>query len=88
MTLTLLRKAASTAAYSSLSECDRRRVANHMTHKPETAYKAYAAKNKSSDATSSVRQMKGIMYEGEGSKDGAVVEEESAHGECENDVYD
>ena len=41
---TLLRKAASSAACSTLDEVDRRRVANHMTHRPETAFKAYSAK--------------------------------------------
>ena len=62
LTPTLLRKAASTAAYSSLSEVDRRRVANHMTHRPETAYTAYAAKNRREDAAQSVKKMKAVMY--------------------------
>ena len=61
---TLLRKAASTAAYSGLTETERRRVANHMTHRPETAFKAYAAKNRKADAVSSVNRIREMMYGG------------------------
>ena len=90
LTPTLLRKAASTAAYSSLSEVDRRRVANHMTHRPETAYKAYAAKNRRVDATESVKRMKGIMYGEEIGTSGLASEEGGkgdvcGHGEGAND---
>ena len=59
---TRLRKAASTAAYSDLSELERKNVANHMTHRPETAFKAYAVKNRRADAKKSVSTMKAVMY--------------------------
>ena len=59
---TSLRKAASTAAYSDLSELERKNVANHMTHRPETAFKAYAVKNRRADTKESVSTMKGVMY--------------------------
>ena len=61
---TQLRKAASTVAYSTLSEVERKKVANHMTHRPETAYKAYAAKNRRADALETVSKMKNVMYGG------------------------
>ena len=46
LTPMLLRKAAPTAVCNSLPELDRKRVANHMTHRPETAYRAYPANNR------------------------------------------
>ena len=85
LTPTLLRKAASTAAYSSLSELDRKRVANHMTHRPETAYKAYAAKKRRSDAAQSVQQMKTVMY-GEGAAAEDSMQLVSCSQDCANTV--
>ena len=37
-----------------------------MTHRPETAYKAYTAKNRRSDAVESVSMINDLMYGGEG----------------------
>ena len=59
---TLMRKAMGSAAYDSVSETQRRKIANHMSHRPETAYKAYAAKNRRSDAVESVSVMNSLMY--------------------------
>ena len=59
---TLMRKAMGSAAYDSVSETQRRKIANHMSHRPETAYKTYAAKNRKSDALESVSVMKYLMY--------------------------
>ena len=61
-TPTLMRKAMSSAAYSTVSESQRRKIANHMTHRPETAYKAYSAKNRKTDAFESVSTMRALMY--------------------------
>ena len=73
---TIIRKAASTAAYNDLPELERRQVANHMTHRPETAFKAYAAKNRRADAVRSVERMKRVMYS-ETSVSGAKDDERS-----------
>ena len=62
---TLMRKAMGSVAYSSVGETQRRKIANHMTHRPETAYKSYSAKNRKTDAVESVSMMNSLMY-GEG----------------------
>ena len=50
-----------------------------MTHRPETAYKAYAVKNRRTDAAESVKCMKGIRYgEKEGSGDVACGDDTEA----------
>ena len=49
-------------AYSRASETERRKIANHMTHRPDTAFNAYSAKKRSSDALTSVSMMSGLMY--------------------------
>ena len=49
----------SSAAYSNVTETERRKIANHMTHRPETTYKAYSAKNRRS-AVESVSKMNGL----------------------------
>lgn len=72
---TLMRKAMSSAAYGSVSEAQRRQIANHMTHRPETAYRAYSAKNRRSDAVESVSTMNDLMYGSEYTKNGDEGEE-------------
>ena len=59
---TKLRKTASTAAYDHLSETERRKLASHMTHKPETQFRAYSAKNRRNDATKTVQRMGEVVY--------------------------
>ena len=63
---TIMQKAMGSVAYSNVNEAQRRKIANHMTHRPETAYKAYAAKNRRSDAVESVSMMNDLMYGGGG----------------------
>ena len=63
---TLMRKCMGSMAYSCLSEPERRKVANHMTHRPETAFRAYIAKNKPGHAIETVSVMNKVMYGGEG----------------------
>ena len=59
---TKLRKTASTAAYDHLNETERRKLASHMTHKPDTQFRAYSAKNRRSDATKTVQRMGEVVY--------------------------
>ena len=54
---TMMRKAMGSTACGSVSEIQRKQIANHMTHRPETAYKAYTAKNRRSEAAESVSVM-------------------------------
>ena len=70
---TLLRKTMGSLAFNDLTEAQRRRIANHMTHRPGTALKAYSAKNKPSHALETVSAMHSLVYE-EG-------EEGNCHGE-------
>ena len=53
-TPTILRKAASTAAYDELDDNERRKLAAHMTHRSETQFRAYSAKNRQTEATKTV----------------------------------
>ena len=72
---TMMRKAMGSTAYGSVSETQRRKIANHMTHRPETAFKAYSAKNRRSEALESVNVMAELMYgDGDGSPDRALEE--------------
>ena len=61
-----------------------------MTHRPETAYRAYAAKNRRADAMTSVRQMQAVMYGGEAETTGDAPENEDqvteSHQEYESTV--
>ena len=66
---TLMRKAMGSAAYGNVNESQRKKIANHMTHRPETAFKAYAANNRRTDAVESVSVMADLMY-GEGPSGG------------------
>ena len=65
---TLMRKSMGSMAYGCLTEPERRKVANHMTHRPETAFRAYTAKNKRGHALETVGVMNQLMY-GEGGEE-------------------
>ena len=41
-------------AYSRASQTESRKIANHMTHRPDTAFKSYSAKNRFSEALASI----------------------------------
>ena len=62
LTPTILRKAASTAAYDELNETERRKLASHMTHRSETQFRAYSAKNRRVEAAQTVEKMKQVLY--------------------------
>ena len=59
---TELRKVASTAAFDKLDDEERRKLATHMTHRSDTQFKAYSAKNRRSEATKTVERMGQILY--------------------------
>ena len=73
----------SSAAYSNVTETERRKIANHMTHRPETAYKAYSAKNRRSDAVESVSKMNDLMY---GDVYGCSTSELANNQECDGSI--
>ena len=63
----MLRKTASTA-FDQLYDSERRKLATHMTHRSETQFKAYSAKNRRSEATKTVERMSQILYGGCGDR--------------------
>ncbi|XP_043206974.1 uncharacterized protein LOC122373196 [Amphibalanus amphitrite] len=62
LTPTMIRKAASTAAYDDLTDSERRKLADHMTHRSATQFRAYSAKNRRAEATKTVQKMKQVLY--------------------------
>ena len=79
MTPTILRKAVSTAAYDELSDTERRKLAAHMTHRSETQFRAYSAKNRREEATKTVQKMKEVLYQTDDTEGASVPGPSGAH---------
>ena len=60
LTTTILCKAASTAAYDELNDNERRKLAAHITHRSETQFRAYSAKNRRAEAAKTVEKNEAV----------------------------